>query len=434
VGFPDYPATRTAEPYLNYVSNRYIGRGTLHEYLALFVRVIEHFNGSGTTSNDPMRLGSAHSVQTLLDQLAAEEDEVLFADTTAGSAARKEDVEDTVMYILGGWCMMLSSFVQLPNGLRKVTAAYNGQGEEQSNTKDAYNESLAGLIRGSNLLPAPGVWSDPQDTPPEDEIVQVAMKLVELLSIQNDTKRKPALLSRSSSNFSMFEKHDSSMLRSKVSYHALETIDSIESLSIKATRLNAFTLNVLGAVDISWTCNVTRHLLLTRRGGRWIMEVFAMPCVFKATSFTSETVGIPAELAQEIQESYCILFNGWPKTTLHARIARYSGLRRFCWCWSCSASRYRNRTMRQLKKGRSATSTSKWHTRRTQTSRGSSEFDPQLIELMNENELSDWTHDLFPSLWPRITALEQHVQDAKPWSIWILFRDRRDTLQFWTFL
>jgi hypothetical protein len=55
------------------------------------------------------------------------------------------------------------------------------------------------------------------------------------------------------------------------------------------------------------------------------------------------------------------------------------------------------------------------------------------VSLMSDYQPSDWVQDLFPCLWPRIVVLEEHLHMAKPWSIWILFRDRRDTLQFWTF-
>ena len=61
------------------------------------------------------------------------------------------------------------------------------------------------------------------------------------------------------------------------------------------------------------------------------------------------------------------------------------------------------------------------------------EYDPLLVELMS-SEPSDWTPDMFPHLWARIVILEEHLEEAKPWSVWVLFRDRRDTLQFWTFL
>jgi len=94
-----------------------------------------------------------------------------------------------------------------------------------------------------------------------------------------------------------------------------EDVDSREILSINATRLNAFTLKVLSAVRVVWTQNVSRHMLLSKSGGRHELELFSLPCAFGAT--TSESVGVSAELAQEIQESYTMLFNAWhPKNLL----------------------------------------------------------------------------------------------------------------------
>ncbi|KAF2190138.1 hypothetical protein K469DRAFT_560576 [Zopfia rhizophila CBS 207.26] len=336
VGYPDYPGNDTAAPYLNYISNRHIGRGTLDEYLTLFLRVVEYFK-------DDTKQGS---IQELLDEFAASDNEALFSDTKVGGRTRKEDVEDTVMYILGVWCVMLSSFVQLPNGWRKVTVAYerrDGRGLRGA----AYEENLSGLLKGND-----------------------------------------------------------------------------------ATRLNAFTLSVLAAVEISWTQNISRHMLLSQHGGRHVLEVFALPCVFNATFLPSDAVGISSDLAQEIQESYCILFNAWPETSLHAKLGLFLGLWRWCWCWSCSAYRYRTNTIHKLKKTFTPNSR---NSKRALESAPKSEFDPLLVELMNNEHPSDWTYELFPCLWPRITMLEEHLQRAKPWSIWILFRDRRDTLQFWTF-
>lgn len=63
-----------------------------------------------------------------------------------------------------------------------------------------------------------------------------------------------------------------------------------------------------------------------------------------------------------------------------------------------------------------------------------SHFDPLLGELMTRPSMKDWTPEDFPHLWMRIVRLEQHLQTARPWSIWVLFRDKRDTVQFWTFL
>lgn len=428
LGFPDYPVNTAADPYLNYISNRHIGRGTLEEYLCLFIRVVEHFKGHQVDVKGTPR---PNSIQALLDRLGSSENDDLFADTKAGSSMRKEDVEDTVMYILGAWTMMLSSFVQLPNGFRKVITAYNVGAQMKEAKGEAHEEDLSGLIKGSRLLPKPGTAGDARVANPDDEMVQTAIKLVALLSGTkvNSTSSNSNL--RRSSNPALLQSVNSKMSRSQVSYRSLDDMDSIESLSVKATRLNAFTLNVLGAVEISWTHNISRHMLLSRHGGRHILEVFAIPCVFKATTLTSDAVNISSELAQEIQESYCILFNAWPKTPLHAKLGLFLGLRKFCWCWSCSAYRYRDKIISKYKKSFYLKSR---RAKRCRDANQRSEFDPLLVELMNNNESSDWTHDLFPCLWSRITILEEHLQAAKPWSIWILFRDRRDTLQFWTFL
>lgn len=68
-----------------------------------------------------------------------------------------------------------------------------------------------------------------------------------------------------------------------------------ESLSVKARQLNAFTLNRLSAVHISWTVDVSRHMLLAKTGGRYVLELFSLPCALKITQ--SIAVGIPKDLA-----------------------------------------------------------------------------------------------------------------------------------------
>jgi hypothetical protein len=399
LGFPSYPSDPTAKPYLNYIANRHIGRGTLEEYLTLFVRVVEHFSKGAT-------------IRALLDALVGSDTEDVFADTKAWSAVRREDVYDTVMYILGAWVGMMSSFVTLPNGGRKVIVAYGMRAQAEGNKTEACDQNLVGLVRGSCLLPAPGNPKMVGSAKPEDEIVRTAMRLVALLS-------------------STLLGHSGSMAIGSVTADALEAMDSLESLSIKATRLNAFTLNVLGAVQISWTHNISQHMRLSRHGGRHTLELFALPCAFNASSLTSNAVGIPSELAQEIQESYCILFNAWPDQSWHVRYGRYIGIPNFCWCWSCSARRNRGQVIAKYRKEFYHASLRRMN--RSRRGDQLSEYDPLLLELM-DNESSDWTQDLFPCLWSRIMVLEEHLLSAKPWSIWILFRDRRDTLQFWTFL
>jgi len=337
------------------------------------------------------------------------------------------------MYILGAWSVMLSSFVMLPNRVRKVTTAYNIRiGSDEKKTTDAFEENLAGLIRGSFLLPTPRTGPPAHDPAAVEDVVKAAEKLVALLSQGKESMLSGThSMSRMPLSNSLFRSPTIDMPASNSSNFSLDAMDSLESLSIKATRLNAFTLHVLGAVQISWTHNLSRHLLLSRHAGRYILEVFALPCAFSATTLISDAVGIPSELAQEIQESYCILFNPWPEKPMHVTLGRYLGIRRFCWCWSCSAHRYRQAVISRYHK---ACDMDSRKAKRKRSGDHRSEYDPLLITLMNNAESSDWTQDLFPCLWSRIVVLEEHLQLAKPWNIWILFRDRRDTLQFWTFL
>jgi hypothetical protein len=424
IGFADYPNNTAAEPYLNYISNRHIGRGTLEEYISLFLRVVEHFKQDGSNGAQTPALDS---IQVLLDNLVVSVNEKLFSDTKAGSTVRKEDVEDTVMYILGTWTMLLSSFVQLPNGVRKVMVAYTLRAQSRGITGAAYEEGLAGLLKGSGLLPTP-TWAQAPASHPDDDIIRIARKLVALLSHEKSSLEDSVTSPGVSSGNPFFESFGPSTSESQVSFRSLDNMDSVESLSVRAKRLNAFTLSTLGAVEMSWTHNISRHMQLSRHDGRYVLDIFALPCVFDATSLLSPAVGISSELAQEIKESYCILFNAWPDVPMHAKIGRYLGIRKVCPCWSCSAHRFRRDALAKLRKSTS---------RKRQRSRNEfqkNEFDPMLIELMDSSESSDWTHDLFPSLWPRITMLEQHLEKAKPWNLWILFWDRRDTLQYWTFL
>jgi hypothetical protein len=212
-------------------------------------------------------------------------------------------------------------------------------------------------------------------------------------------------------------------------YTLLEDPNVQESQSVRAMRLNAFTLNVLSAVEILWTPNVSRHMLLTKVSGRVVLELFSLPCAFDA--ITSPEVGIPVELTQEIEESYAVLFNAWPNVPLHARLGAFVGLRKVCRCWSCSAYRFRQRCI-TANKTRALASPRRRRNVASDPHQGG--FDPTLETFMTNQSMSDWTPDEFPTLWPRITRLEQHLQTSRPWSLSVLFRDRRDTMQFWTFL
>jgi hypothetical protein len=366
LGFPHYPGDTTAEPYLNYLTNRRISRITHEEHLNLLLRVIACFDadilGQHVASN-------TRSIQGLIDALSTDKEYC---------GTYQPDLEDITLYTIGLWTMLLSSFILLPKAgsVRRVKLAYGLRMRGRLTNRHPYEEDVAGLVVGSGLLPAPAQY------PRFDEMVPVP---------------------------------DDTFL----------DLDSLESLAISATRLNMYTLKVFGAVDVVWTHNISRHLLLSKRGGQYILEIFALPCALSASSLRFSTTGIGADLAQEIRESYSLLFNAWPKVPRHAKL----GAGRFCWCWSCSARQDRNQAITEYKRFSQHRTPGAKRSRREY----SSEYDPLLIELMS-NEPSDWTPDLFPNLWSRILILEQHLQVAKPWCVWVLFRDRRDTLQFWTFL
>jgi hypothetical protein len=403
LGFPSYPNDITAEPYLNYLTNRCIGRNTLETHFRLLMRVIAYFDHEikGTDVVITMR-----SIQGLLDALSV--DNEFSGHTTA-------DIEDTVLYAIGTWTMLLSSFVLLPmaGGIRKVTLAYSLRAAKLLSIQP-YEADLAGLIVGSGLLPAPSQYPLAENLLPSVGSLETATRLCSVL------KQSPVSLTSAPSSPGL----STPSLKDRV-LQVLHDLELLESLSINATRLNAYTLKVFGAVDIAWTHNLSRHLLLSKLDGQHILELFALPSALGATLLRSETVGISSDLVQEVRESYSLLFNAWPVTPWHTKF----GAGQFCWCWLCSARRHRSRVIASYKRFSQHQIPVAKRSRRPY----SSEYDPLLVDLMR-NEPSDWTPDDFPHLWSRIVILQEHLQVAKPWSIWVLFRDRRDTLQFWTFL
>ncbi|KAF2633043.1 hypothetical protein BU25DRAFT_87966 [Macroventuria anomochaeta] len=430
LGFRDYPTNTTAVPYLNYILKQHAGSETIEDYVELFIEVIEHFRPGASTNRTP----TDPTIQTLVDRFASSGFRDVFADTVAGDHRRREHVEDKVMCIIGTWTTMLSSF-QYKNRSRKVVAAYSIFADATTPqaaaptaspattptlpivTMAPYDNSIASLIASSGLLPG-GQWDHRMSFEGD-----ATMKLIALML------NTPNALNRTSLQNLLAHTPGRAPPNIISPYALLEDPNAQESLSIKTTRLNAFTLNVLSAVDISWTPNVSRHMLLTKVGGRYVLELFSLPCAFDA--ITSPTVAIPVVLTQEIKESYAVLFNAWFDAPLHAKFGSFVGIRKVCWCWSCSAYRYRQQCITACKTRALASPRQK---RNVASNLSQSDFDPTLETLMTKQSASNWTPDDFPTLWPRIARLEQHLQTSRPWSLWVLFRDRRDTMQFWTFL
>jgi hypothetical protein len=105
LGFPNYPHDAAAEPYLNYLTNRCIGSDTTEAYIELLIMVVKYFDRAPADSS------AMKSVQGLLDVVSS---------SPAYAQRNHEDIEDTVLFVIGTWTLLLSSFVHLPmaGGLR----------------------------------------------------------------------------------------------------------------------------------------------------------------------------------------------------------------------------------------------------------------------------------------------------------------------------
>jgi hypothetical protein len=146
LGFPNYPNDAAAEPYLNHITNRCIRGDTMEEYIKLLVAVVRHFDVA------PTAVPAKKSIQELLDVVSS---------SSAYAHRNREDVEDTVLYVIGTWTLLLSSFIHLPmaGGLRKVVAAYTLRTHCSPSRCQPYGEDLIRLVAGSGLLPAHTVFT-----------------------------------------------------------------------------------------------------------------------------------------------------------------------------------------------------------------------------------------------------------------------------------
>jgi hypothetical protein len=410
LGYATYPKDLFAQPHIDYILQSYTIGHSQEDYVRLIVHVVNHFLPNKlSTSGKP----DSRTIQALLDGLENNGFRGVFTSTDDGSPDRKDSVEDHVMCILGRWTMMLEHF-QLRSDTRKVIAEYSRHTSNSTATA-AYTESLSGLIEGSEMLLPNRSHIQLHYEGIQDEAVQTALSLVRLLSDLNGAK-----LGASRGGGSL---HSSGFLTPSAPRLQDSTFDNyLESQSVKSIDLNAFTLSADAAVSIIWTFDLSRHMVLSKRDGRHLVEIFAMPCMFSADHCTSDVMGISSELAQEIKWSYAMLFNAWYKLPHFARFGQIFGLRKVCWCWSCSAFRFQRDEIVDYENW--------WKNEGNLPSTA----DPELSKLIKTKPLPDWNQSSFPNLWPRIQLLQQHQRTTRPWSIWMLFRDRRDTLQYWTFL
>lgn len=331
------------------------------------------------------------SVQSYIGSLVNNSQHIYFQDTPPASQVRQIAVEDAVLLILGSWTLMHTYFIPLHGRPRHIFRMASNRHPDI----EPLQQSLFNFIESSGLIPNPR-----EALTPVESVTQQDVELDDMSSLSPS-----------------FAHHSSAGL--------------IESLSIEARDLNLSKLMTLARVRLIWTDNLSRHLLLSRRGQKKYLELFALPCALhRGTLNVFGTIGISANLLDEVESSYANLFNPTVPNRIHKYAERLIGLRLWCWCLSCSSQRLKSRELRMLKGQVSRVGR---HNDRFRYGKLQLPYDPRLEDLAGR-EATWWDQTEFENLWPRILALEKCLQEARPWSFWVLLRDKRDTVQYWTFL
>jgi hypothetical protein len=376
LGFAGYTTSTNAEPYLRYIISRRNRIGSLEDFLSLFAEIVVLTN----TSPPP-------TVDTIIKYLQSNANHPYFSN--CGTHTRQKDVKDTVFLIFGVWCLMERNFIILADQSRPVTWAYHSQQPNVDNEAaldDPTHLSLQTYVETSGLLVAQSVAQNalPGSAQP----------------FHYGTMSSPATTADPNTYYAM---------------------SPYESLIVRARALNMSKLSTLAGIRIHWTNCVSRHLLLSTHAGTTYVELFALPCALDRQSRTPkslEKAGIQQTYMDEVTASYAPMFNPVDISGLH-RFFNVFGMRRICWCLSCTSYRLMQREFAALDSEENVTK--------------ALFFDPTL-RTVSMSSRSEWDQMTFPHLWTRILHLEHALQNAKPWSFWVLFRDRREKLPFWTFL
>ncbi|KAI1861069.1 hypothetical protein JX265_009688 [Neoarthrinium moseri] len=369
-----------ASPYIASILSHWPGREPRMAYVDLLVQVIKLFSGTSGVGG-----GNTVSVQECIDHFI-DSDHEYFKDGLPAGQVRTRTVTSSILIVLGSWTLMPRYFTPLPRGdqHRHIVSAYCKSRNINYDEIIAFKLPLPRLMEESCLLPNPsesGPLVRPFIAPASHEVQE-------------------------------FELH---------------RMDEIESLSIDARDLNLYKLVALGGVRIKWTDDICRHLLLVNQGGLTYLEIFAIPCaIHGGAEYVLEKGGIPAELAQDIKASYANLFNPVRLSRIHRIMKPILAMGYWCWCLSCSSRRLKTREFRKLQANHNDSSSPR--------NRASTPpYDP-LLSILAEAKAVPWDPTEFPNLWPRLLSLHEHMNRSRPWNFWVLFRDNRDTLQYWTFL
>ncbi|RYP10365.1 hypothetical protein DL764_000699 [Monosporascus ibericus] len=380
--------------YLSYVKIYWPGNETEDHFLRLFADIVTFLRGLAGEERP--------TIQSHIDYLVGDRHHFYFKTTPAFSDVREMVVKDTVLLILGLWTLTRSYFVPLHGReahILQICSKQPPQNTLQQPPRDTIQQPRQSALQQSvyDIISKSGILPNPDEEP----------------AVRLDTRSTQQDL-------------EGGGLISTPPFSPHSAIDLVGSLSIPTKKLNLFKLKVLADVQILWTDNVSRHMLLSRRGQEWYIELFALPCAMQggACDVLRDAVGIPAGLMYEIELSYANLFNPVPPSKTHRYAGMLLALPLWCWCVSCSSARLRRR---HLAAGTKEEELPRWDQARLPD-------DPRLKEVTNREPVVWWDRTSFENLWPRIQALDQCLQGAKPWSFWVLLRDNRNTVQYWTFL
>jgi hypothetical protein len=367
LGFSQYPTSMTAQPYLQHIISKCNNSDRVKDFLWLFSEIVAPTNLALPAQTLPRR-----SIATIINTFEADAGNRYFLGRVAPT--RLTYVTNTVFLILGLWSMMEMNFDSQTHLLRPIIWAFNARVNNQLPAVDPLTRSFPELVEASGLIPD-----------------------------SSNTQNMPQSITSTADPNSYFP---------------------IYPLSIPARNLNLSKLATLAGINVHWTDNIARHLLLSPHAGTFYVELYAFPCTLdnacRTTDFLERT-GISVDYMNEISTSYAILFNPVSVGSIHKIFNCFGARRFFCWCLSCTSYRLKHRQYRILRSEESVLR--------------SIFFDPALDNVTTtSSSLRNWNKTSYPNLWSRIVTLESALQNAKPWSFWVLFRDRREKLPFWTFL
>lgn len=370
LGIENYPEDDRMKPFMRYVSLECKATEYLPAFYSLLARTVHYFDNDGNPS------AAMETLSSYILSLSQSTSEPYF-DTKARTLPREYQVTHTVFLCLGLWTMMKTNFVPSLNSPRPVSLAY--------------------LARTGRSCLSPEDFKDPVDTTLRELIIQSGL-IPSVKSLNHD-----------------FDAIQDALVACDSDPNAQFTVEAVESLYVRTEALNLSKLCTLAGVQIHWTNNLSRHLLLSQRAGLWLVELYALPCTLEqGFGRKLKAVGIPGDYLWEIQQSYASLFNPVTPSELH-RVFDWL-LKPVCWCLYCSSRCLRKQEFSKIESG---------HTGMF--------YDPTL-ETLSSNEKQQWDQISYRHLWPRVLKLESHLQNAKPWNFWVLFRDRREKMPFWTFL